>query len=370
MIPFNDLKPLHTLLASEIDEAMQRVFKRGWFILGPEVEAFEAEFAAYHGVPHAIGVGNGTDAIELALRAAGVGKGDEVVTVPHTAVATVNAVERAGATPVLVDIDPQTYTMDINAARAAITPRTKVLLPVHLYGQPADLTALKALAEQHHLLLIEDCAQAHGARWNGQLVGTFGDLATFSFYPTKNLGAYGDGGAVITRDAAYADKLKRLRNYGQTTRYTHVEWGTNSRLDDVQAGILRVKLTHLDQHNAERNTLAQAYNTALVNTPAVTLPYVQPSAYHVFHLYVIRHPMRDALMDALKAQGVGTLIHYPIPIHLQESYRHLGMSAGSLPHTEQAAREILSLPMYIGLNKNHTQVIASAVAACVEQINA
>ncbi|MDX2136773.1 MAG: DegT/DnrJ/EryC1/StrS family aminotransferase [Chloroflexota bacterium] len=359
MLPFNNLKPVQSLLADELETAVSRVMTSGWYLLGPELEAFEAEFAAYHGVGHAVGVANGTDAIELALRAAGIGAGDEVITVAHTAVATVCAVEATGAMPVLVDIDPQTYTMNPQAAAAAITPRTKVLLPVHLYGQAADMTALTAVAQQHNLLLVEDCAQAHGARWRGQLVGTFGQLATFSFYPTKNLGAYGDGGAVITNDSNYDARLRRLRTYGQTTRYIHAERGINSRLDEIQAAILRIKLAHLDTHNDQRRELACAYHSELTG---VTVPYNHPDARHVYHLYVIRHPQRDWLMEHLKSNGIGTLIHYPVPIHRQEAYADLGMAAGSLPVTEQAATEILSLPMYVGLTQTDVEQVARTVA--------
>jgi dTDP-4-amino-4,6-dideoxygalactose transaminase len=360
VIPFNDLKPLQRQLADEIQPAMARVLERGWYILGPEVEAFEAAFAAYHGVAQAVGVANGTDAIELALRAAGIGPGDEVITVAHTAVATVCAVERTGARPVLVDIDPRSYTMNPQAAAAAITPRTRALLPVHLYGQPADLTNLVALAEKHHLLLIEDCAQAHGARWEGRLVGTFGQLATFSFYPTKNLGAYGDGGAVITNDPALAARVRSLRNYGQTTRYTHAERGQNSRLDELQAAILQVKLAHLDEHNATRRALAAVYDQHL---RGVLRPRVVERVEAVYHLYVVRHPQRDRLMAALQAQGIGTLVHYPIPIHRQQGYADLGYPAGSLPQTERAAAEILSLPMYIGLTPAEVETVSAAVTA-------
>ncbi len=358
MIEFNNLKPLHALLADELNAAVQRVLQSGWFILGPEVEAFEAAFAAYHGVAHAVGVANGTDAIELALRAAGIGPGDEVITVAHTAVATICAVERAGAKPVLVDIDPATYTMNPLAAEAAITPRTRALLPVHLYGHPADMTALADIASRHHLLLVEDCAQAHGARDHGQLVGTFGQVAAYSFYPTKNLGAYGDGGAVITNDAQIAAKLRSLRNYGQVSRYEHVERGMNSRLDEMQAAILRVKLAHLDECNARRRELAACYNQGLKQ---VTLPVEREGARHVYHLYVIRHPQRDELRDALKKHGVGTLIHYPIPVHRQVGYADLGYGPGSLPVTERIASEILSLPMYVGLKPADADTVAQAL---------
>ena len=346
MIPFNQLKPLHDLHADEITAAMRRVADSGWYILGPEVEAFEAEFADYHGVPFAVGVASGTDAIELALRAGGVGPGDEVITAAHTAMATVTAIENSGADVALADIDGGSFTLDPEQARQAITAKTRAIVVVHLYGRPADLDALKAIAEAHNLLLIEDCAQAHGAEYKGKKVGAIGHLGAFSFYPTKNLGAYGDGGAVITRDAGLADRLRKFRNYGQTSRYVHQSRGTNSRLDELQAAILRVKLKYLDTHNQTRRELAAIYDSRL---RAVETPSAAPDIRHVYHLYVIRDGRRDQLMTELKARGIGTLIHYPVPIHLQASHRDLGLGAGSLPETEKAAREIVSLPMYIGL---------------------
>lgn len=346
MIPFNQLKPLHDLLADEIHEALRRVADSGWYILGPEVRAFEAEFAQYHGVAHAVGVASGTDAIELALRAGGVGAGDEVITVAHTAMATVSAVENAGAVPVLVDINLETYTLDPLAAERAISERTRAIVVVHLYGQPADMNALKSLADAHNLMLIEDCAQAHGAEYMGRKVGSIGDMGVFSFYPTKNMGAYGDGGAVITNSPEFAERLEKLRNYGQSSRYTHQSRGTNSRLDELQAAVLRVKLKHLDDHNARRREIAALYDA---NLRSVVTPVVAADRLHAYHLYVIRDRNRDELMTALAERGVGTLIHYPLPVHLQESHRDLGMAKGSLPRTEKAAGEILSLPLYIGL---------------------
>ena len=368
MIEFNDLKPLHERLQGEIDDAIRRVLRRGWYVLGPEVEAFEAAFARYHGVAHAVGVASGTDAIKLALRAAGIGRGDEVITVSHTAVATVCAVERTGARPVLVDIDPATYTMDPAAASAAITPRTRALLPVHLYGHPADMDALGDLAKRHHLCVVEDCAQAHGARHGGRLVGTMGQMGAFSFYPTKNLGACGDGGAVITDDTLLAERLRRLRNYGQTRRYHHAGRGVNSRLDELQAAILAVKLPHLDEYNDERRHLAATYYEHL---RGVTPPGERRGATpvrHVYHLYAVRHPCRDGLREALQAHGVGTLIHYPVPVHLQPAYADLGYQAGSLPVTEQWANEVLSLPLYPGLEADAVRTVAVTVAECTEEV--
>ncbi|MEW5847196.1 MAG: DegT/DnrJ/EryC1/StrS family aminotransferase [Myxococcota bacterium] len=359
MVDFNALKPANEELDQDLAAAALRVLRSGWYILGPEVEAFEHAFAQYHGIPFAIGVANGTDALELALRAAGVGPGDEVITVAHTAVATVCAVERTGARPVLVDIDPVTYTMDPAAAEAAITPRTRALVPVHLYGHPANLGALTELARRHGLFLLEDCAQAHGATWAGEKVGTFGNAAAFSFYPTKNLGALGDGGAIITRDAALAERIRRLRNYGQKARYEHVERGINSRLDELQAALLRVKLQHLDEHNARRQAVAHAYTTGL---RGVDVPVVAAGAGHVFHLYVVRHRQRDQLAALLKQNGVHTLIHYPIPVHRQQAYADLRLDVGSLPVTEKIASEILSLPLYVGIP-------TSAVGEVIDVVN-
>lgn len=360
MIPFNQLKPLHDLLAAEIATAMRRVADSGWYILGPEVEAFEREFAAYHQVERAVGVANGTEAIELALRAGGIGRGDEVITVAHTAMATVSAIEATGAKPVLADIDLATFTLDPQSALQRITRRTRAIVAVHLYGQPADLTALGALAQAHNLLLIEDCAQAHGASWQGAKVGSLGHMGAFSFYPTKNMGAYGDGGAVITRDAALADKLRALRNYGQTSRYTHQTRGCNSRLDELQAAILRVKLRHLDEHNRRRQAIAALYDEHLQGV--IKPPGSAANCERVYHLYVIRAARRDQLMTALQERGIGTLIHYPVPVHLQASHRDLGMGVGSLPQTEKAAREILSLPLYIGLGDDDVLRVCAAIA--------
>lgn len=364
-IPFNQLKPLHEMLSAELAEASDRVLHSGWFILGPEVQAFEAAYAAYHGLDHAIGVANGTDAIEIALRAAGIGPGHEVITVAHTAIATITAIERTGATPVMVDIEEDCYTLDPRAAAAAISPRTKAIVPVHIYGQAADLDALQALCEQQGLLLMEDCAQAHGARYKGELVSTFAPISSFSFYPTKNLGALGDGGAVVTKDSALAERARLLRNYGQTERYHHSLKGMNSRLDEMQAALLAVKLKHLDAHNERRREIAARYSAGL---RGVILPAERPEAYHVYHLYVIRHAQRDALAAALKERGVGTLIHYPLPNHLQPAYTELGYKPGSLPVTEKIAKEIVSLPLYIGLTNAEVDEVIEAVNDCVEAL--
>ncbi len=300
----------------EIDEALLQALARGTYILGEDVAGFEREFAAYVGVRHSVGVANGTDALELALRACGIGPGDEVVTVSHTAVATVAAIESAGATPVLVDIT-DSFTIDPEGVRSALTSRTKAIVPVHLYGLPADLAPLRALAKERGLRIVEDCAQSHGARYQGIRTGACGDIAAFSFYPTKNLGALGDGGAVTTDDPALAERVRLLREYGWRQRYISAIAGTNSRLDEVQAAILRVQLRHLEAGNAARRSLAALYDQELKGT-GFALPAAAPD--HVYHQYVIRHPRRDALREALKAQGIGTLIHYPAPVHLQPAW--------------------------------------------------
>lgn len=367
-IPFNNLLAANLEYAEDLQAAATRVLNSGWYILGREVDAFEAEFAAFHGRDwHAVGVANGTDAIELALRAFDIGPGDEVITVAHTAVATVNAVERAGARPVLVDIDPLTYTLSPSAAAAAITPRTRCILPVHLYGHAAALVDLRQLCDDHGLVLIEDCAQAHGARLNEQVVGTWGDAAAFSFYPTKNLGALGDGGAVLTRDPQRAARLRRLRNYGQSDRYVHVERGINSRLDELQAALLRVKLARLEAQTQRRRDLAAIYLHELAES-GVTLPLARPNAHHVYHLFVIALPdpaLRAPLMKSLGEAGIGTLIHYPIPVHRQQAYADL--AAQPLPVTEDVANRIVSLPLYVGLSDDDIRMVASTIRQWMTQ---
>lgn len=364
---FNDLKPQYAAIKDEIDAALRRVLGGGWYVLGPEVEAFEAEFAAYCGARYAVGVGSGTEALHLALWACNLQPGDEVVTVAHTAVPTINAISLTGARPVFVDVDPATRTMDPAAVAAAITPRTRALLPVHLYGHPADMAPLQALAREHGLALIEDAAQAHGAEYRGTRAGRLGDLAAFSFYPTKNLGAYGDGGMVVTDDPALAERLRLLRNYGQTDRYHHQIEGLNSRLDELQAAVLRVKLRHLDAWTAARRERAARYAARLRN---VAPPTEAPWAHHVYHLYVVTVPRREAVQAALAAAGIGTLVHYPIPAHLQPAYAHLGVARGSLPVTERLADEVLSLPLYPELAFEHIDEVAAALDRIVADLAA
>jgi dTDP-4-amino-4,6-dideoxygalactose transaminase len=347
----------------EIDEAIARVLDRGRYVLGDESSAFEREFANFVGVEFAAGVGSGTEAIHLALRACGVGPGDEVITVSHTAVATVAAIEMAGATPVLVDINPATYTMDPRALEAALTARSKAVIPVHLYGHPADMEAILSIARSAKLKVIEDCAQAHGARYAGKRVGSLGDAACFSFYPTKNLGAIGDGGAVVCRDKAIHDQLKLLREYGWAERYVSRIPGMNSRLDELQAAILRVKLRRLDEDNAKRVRLAAAYDARLRGSGLV-LPRPTGDVSHVYHLYVIRSDKRDALQQHLQNAGIGTLVHYPQPIHLQPAYQGRVRTGRSMQETEQASAQVLSLPMYPELQDAEQDAVIRAILDC------
>jgi dTDP-4-amino-4,6-dideoxygalactose transaminase len=343
---------------AEIDAAVGRVLATGWYILGEEVRAFEEEFAAYIGVRHAVGVGSGTDALHLALAACEIGLGDEVITVSHTAVATVAAIEMAGATPVLVDIEPRFFTLDPEKLEAAITARTKAVIPVHIYGQAADLDSIRDIASRHRLRVIEDCAQAHGATYKGRRAGAHGDIACFSFYPTKNLGAIGDGGMIVTDDAALAERARLLREYGWVERYVSHISGRNSRLDELQAAILRVKLHYLDEDNAKRARIAQQYNEGLSDCGLV-LPGIREDTTHVFHLYVVRARERDELQGFLKLRDLNALVHYPLAIHLQPAYAKIAHA--SLSETETAAHEVLSLPMYPELSQTDVEGVIESV---------
>lgn len=345
---------------AEIDAVIRKVLDSGWYILGEEVKAFETEFAAYIGVNYGIGVGSGTEALHLALAACNIGPGDEVITVAHTAVATVAAIELVGATPVLVDIEPDYYTLDPNKLEAAISPRTRVIIPVHLYGQPADLGLILEIARRRNLQVIEDCAQAHGAMFYEQRVGSWGDLACFSFYPTKNLGALGDGGMVLTNDPALAEQTRLLREYGWAERYVSHISGSNSRLDELQAAVLRVKLHYLEADNAARANLASLYDAGLAGMGLVT-PRRREDSTHVYHLYVIRSSQRNKLQSFLKANQVGALIHYPVPVHLQPAYHNRLPGSDSLPVTEQAAQEVLSLPIYPELTDGELNTVIELI---------
>ncbi|MEU5884580.1 DegT/DnrJ/EryC1/StrS family aminotransferase [Spirillospora sp. NPDC047279] len=345
----------------DVLDAVDTVFRSGRLVLAGSVRSFEEEFAAYHGLPHCVGVDNGTNAIKLGLQAAGVGPGDEVVTVSNTAAPTVVAIDGTGATPVFVDVAPDTYLMDLSQVEAAITPRTKCLLPVHLYGQCVDMDPLKALAERHGLVILEDCAQSHGAHRNGRIAGSMGDVAAFSFYPTKVLGAYGDGGATVTADDEIAANLRRLRYYGMEERYYVVQTpGHNSRLDEVQAEILRRKLRRLDGYIEARREVARRYAEGLGDTELV-LPAIAPGNDHVYYVYVVRHPRRDAIIEALRGYDIELNISYPWPVHTMTGFAHLGYGKGSLPVTEQAAGEIFSLPMYSSLPADLQDKVIDAI---------
>lgn len=360
-IPFLDLKAPYLELKDEMDAAYQRVMQSGWFIMGNELAAFEDEFAAYCEASHCIGVANGLDALHLILRAIDVGPGDEVIVPANTYIATWLAVSYAGATPVPVEPDALTYNLDPARLQAAITPRTKAIMPVHLYGQPADMDAINDIAAASGIRVIEDAAQAHGARYKGRPAGSLGHAAGFSFYPGKNLGALGDGGAVVTNNAALADKVRLLRNYGSQVKYYNQVKGFNSRLDELQAALLRVKLRKLDEFNERRKLLADFYSQTLANKTDIALPHVPDWADPAWHLYVVRHKQRHSLQDCLAAAGVGTLIHYPLPPHLQEAYAELGYSQGAFPLSEQMAEEVLSLPMGPHLSETQRQHVTTAM---------
>ncbi len=360
MIPFVDLKAQYQSIKPEVNAAIQGVLDSCAFTLGPEVAAFEQEFAAYSSARQGIAVNTGTSALHLALLAAGVGRGDEVITVPFTFVATASAIDYTGARPVFVDIDPQNFTMDPKAVEAAITERTKAIIPVHLYGQPADMDPIRAIAERHGLVVIEDAAQAHRAEYKGHRVGSLGDMGCFSFYPGKNLGAYGEGGMVTTDSPAYARTIRMLRDWGAEKKYHHVLKGYNFRMEGIQGAVLRVKLPHLDAWTESRRTAAAHYDRLLAGSGIVT-PKAMPYAYHVYHVYAIRTPHRAAWQEALQAKGIQTGIHYPTPVHLLPAFADLGYREGQFPHAEAASREVLSLPMYPELTEAQCEEVARAL---------
>ena len=362
MIPFVDLKAQYETLRDEVNAAVSRVLESTQFVLGPEVEAFESEFAAYCGARHCVAVNSGTSALHVALLAAGVGTGDEVVTVSHTFVATAAAVRHAGARPVLVDIDPKTCLIDPAKIESAITGRTRAVMPVHLYGRCADMDAITEIARRHNLVVVEDAAQAHGAEYKGRRAGSLAPLACFSFYPGKNLGAYGEGGAVTTDSDETARLLRELRDHGQSRKYFHERIGYNYRLDGVQGAVLRVKLRRLDAWNEARRAHAAEYRRLLAGAPGVRL--LEDGTYEnvpVHHIFPVFTPRRDELAEHLKREGVSTGIHYPVPVHLQKSFADLAVPAGALPATERAARETLSLPMYPELSADAIARAADAV---------
>jgi dTDP-4-amino-4,6-dideoxygalactose transaminase len=359
-VSFVDLAAQYRTIETEVNAAIAEVLRRGDFVLGRAVEQFEEEFAAYCQAAYAVGVDSGYSALELILRAYDIGPGDEVITAANTFIATVLTISNTGARPVLVDVDPCSYNLDPDRLAAAITPKTRAIVAVHLYGQPANMDPIRAIAQHHGLVVIEDAAQAHGARHKGRRVGSLGDAAGFSFYPAKNLGAYGDGGAVVTNDPVIADRVRLLRNLGQRAKYDHVIKGYNHRLDTLQAAVLRVKLAALDGWNAARRRAATEFDRLLAGLPVLTPP-VNDDVEHIYHLYVIRTRDRAGLQNHLQGAGIATGIHYPVPIHLQEAYRELGYGRGDFPITEMLADEILSLPMY-------AELPAEAIAYTVEMI--
>jgi dTDP-4-amino-4,6-dideoxygalactose transaminase len=362
-IPFVDLVSQHRALEEELVAAFRRALGSAGFVGGPEVAAFEDEFARFVGTPGAVAVNSGTDALRFAYQALGVRPGDEVITVPNTFIATTEALTQAGASIRFVDVDEETLTMDPGAAAAAVGPRTVGIVPVHLYGQPADMDPLLDLARRHGLWVVEDAAQAHGAAYWGRAAGTLGTLGAFSFYPGKNLGACGEGGAVVGSEAGRLETIRRLREHGQSRKYYHDTEGYNGRMHAIQAAFLRVKLPHLASWNEGRRRAAALYREALAGLPEARLPVEAPYATHVYHLFVIRAERREALQAHLTARQIGTGLHYPLPLHLQHAYRHLGLGCGAFPVTEAAADDVLSLPMFPGLTAAQVEVVADAIRA-------
>ncbi len=365
MIPFVDLKTQYFSIKDEIDSAVLKVLASTQFVLGNEVKALEKEFADYCNADYGVAVNTGTSALHLALLAAGIGAGDEVITVPFTFVATTAAICYTGATPVFVDIDPVSYTIDVNQIEKAITERTKAILPVHLYGQPADMEPILDIARRHGLVVIEDAAQAHGAEYKGQRVGSIGDIGCFSFYPGKNLGAYGEGGMAVTNNPEYARTMGMLRDWGQESRYHHVLKGYNYRMDGIQGAILRVKLRYIEAWTEARRSHA-AYYDELLKDSGVSTPTVMPYSRHVYHVYAVRSSQRDALQQSLQEMEIQTGIHYPIPVHLQQAYAELGYQAGDFPHSEAAAKEVLSLPMYAELSQAQMKTVTQSVKQAMQ----
>ncbi len=358
-VPFVDLRTQYLSIKPEIDAAIQRIIDKTAFVGGDDLKGFESEFAAYCGTDGCVGVANGTDALYLALRGLGIGSGDEVITVPNTFIATAEAIGNCGATPVFVDVLEDTMLMDPGLIESAITPRTKAIMPVHLYGQVCDMDRILEIAGRHGLWVIEDCAQAHGARWKGKRAGSFGDVAAFSFYPGKNLGAYGDGGAVVSDDLDLLARIETLANHGRLDKYTHAVQGVNSRLDGIQCAILRVKLAELDGWNAGRRANASRY-TDLLEGSVVGTPKVNPDAEPVWHLYVVRVSNRDEFQTRLKELGIATGVHYPLPLHQQPAYAHLGIPEGAYPVSEKLAGEIVSLPMFAELTPEQVEFVTQS----------
>lgn len=366
-IPLLDLKAQYQGIREDVQKAIDHVLESGQYIMGPEVQAFEQEVAEYCGVKHAVGVGNGTDALQIALDAHGVGPGDEVITTPFTFFATAEVISQVGATPVFVDVDPDTYNIDVAQIEQHINEKTKAIIPVHIFGQPANMDEIMSLAEKHDLFVLEDAAQAMGAEYQGKKIGGWGHAATFSFFPTKNLGGYGDGGMIVTNDDELAAKMRILRLHGShPKKYYHNTLGYNSRLDALQAAILRIKLRHLDSWNNGRREKARLYDEKLQGLPVKT-PFQAPDRKHIYHLYILQAEERDELMQYLKDHGIATGVYYPLPLHLQEVYQHLGYEEGSIPHAEFAANRTFALPVYPELTEEQIDQIVGVISRFYEE---
>lgn len=365
MIPIVDLKRQYKQTGEEIEKAVVDVLRSGAYILGPNTKALESEIASYVGTKHAIGLNSGTDALHLALRALDIGKGDEVITVAFTFVATTESIEIVGATPVFVDIDPDTFNMDVTQIEDKITPKTKAIMPVHLYGQPADMDVIMDIAKRHNLYVIEDCCQAVGAEYKGKKVGSFGDIGAYSFFPTKNLGGMGDGGMAVTNSDYLKDRMIALRNHGGAVRYHHDEIGVNSRLDEIQSAILRVKMNYIDEWNKMRREVAKRYTELFKDCEDVITPKELDDTYCVYHQYTIKVPNRDAVQKMLQENGVGAMLYYPIPLHMQKVHAHLGYKMGDLPKTEYNTQHVMSLPMFAELTAEEQKEIATKVKEAI-----
>lgn len=367
MIPILDSKRQYAQIGAEVEKAVCDVLRSGSYILGPNSKAFEQEMADYLGCNYTVGLNSGTDALHLALRALNIGEGDEVISVAFTFVATTEAIGIVNAKPVFVDIDSDTFNIDASKIEAAITPKTKAIIPVHLYGQPCDMDIIMDVAKRHNLHVIEDCCQAIGAKYKGQMVGTFGDFGCLSFYPTKNLGGMGDGGLIMTNSEELKNKVIALRNHGGAVRYYHDEIGVNSRLDEVQAAILRIKLKHIDEWNAQRRARAAKYNELFANCSDIQTPKELSDTYCVYHQYTVKVPNRDEVHKMLQENGIGAMLYYPVPLHLQKVHAYLGVGKGSLPITEKNTEMVISLPMFPELTEAEQETVAKTLIACIEK---
>lgn len=369
MIPILDLSHQYAELKTDLEREVLKVLSSGQYILGENVKKFEKDFAKYNGAKHALGVASGTDALHLALMALGIGAGDEVITVSFTFIATVEAISYVGATPVFADIDPQTFNFDVKELEKKITPKTKAIMPVHLYGQPVDMDPILEIAKKYNLYVVEDCAQAIGAEYKGKKVGSFGDIGCFSFFPTKNLGTFGDGGMVTTNSDYLSERLASLRNHGSKVRYYHDEVGLNSRLDEIHAAILNVKFPHIDKWNAKRREVAYYYNELFKDVPEIQTPVELANTTCVYHQYTVKTPARDQLVESLKQKGVMAMIYYPMPIHLQAAFKNAGFKQGSLPVTEDLTTQVMSLPMFPEITREQQQQVADAVKSSLAELS-